>query len=274
MLKVLDDLNQSFLRDLGNVVDETEGLDDLLAINGGGVVVEELLVEIRGEGRVDNLVLLAEVRPGLQMLVVSDVSDGLHGKRSGNARLDRSHEVSLDAEHCSDELVDRALIGIARVCQVEDGLVFRLGSNQEERLDHIAHVDRVQTKALVPKALHRLLELLVDCSHDQTGRNTSLVAGAVHNRGANDVVLHSGGGYLLLGLQRGLGERSPRLELRLLIGWLLHSSNNVFTTLTWSVRALSTLQKRKRKKRALRNFFLGLSRPSMDAKRSLGNRSI
>lgn len=222
-LEITDDLNQQVNADLGNIVGETESLDDLLAINGSGVVVEELLVEVGGEGRVSDTVLLAEIRPGLQVLVVSNISDGLHGDGSSDGRLDGAHEVGLDAEHGSDKLVDRSLISVAGVSQVEDSLVLSLGGNQEDSLNNVTNVNGVQTQGLVPEALHSLIDLLVDGTHDETGGDSRLVARAIDDSGADNVVLDTRSSNLLLGLQGSLGQSGPGLDLGLLVGRFLYS---------------------------------------------------
>jgi len=216
-LEVGDNLVQEVDGDLGDVVDESEVLDDLLSVEGGGVVVEELLVEVRGEGRVDDAVLLAEIRPGLQVLLVGDISDGLHGQRGGERGLDGTHEVGLNAEERGDELVHGTLISIAGIAQVVNLLLGGLGGNEVQSLHHITDVHGVQAKTLVPKALHRLVELLVHSAHDQTGGNTSLVTRTIDDRGANNVVRHTRGNNLLLSLQRSLRQRSPGLQLGILL---------------------------------------------------------
>lgn len=208
---------------MGNIIDEAERLDDLLSINGGGVVVEELLVEVGGEGRIGDVVLLAEVRPGLQVLIVGNISDSLHGDRGSDGGLDGTHKVGLDAEHGGNKLVDGSLISIAGIAQVEDGLVVSLGGNQEDGLDNVTDVNSVQTQRLVPKALHSLIELLVDSSHDETGGDSRLVARTVDDGGADNVVLDTRGSDLLFGLQGSLGQSGPGLDLSLLIGRFLDS---------------------------------------------------
>jgi len=145
--EVLDDLNEVLLLHLGDLVGEAEGLGDLGAIDGKRVVVEELLVQVRGEGGVGDALGLAELRPRLKVLVVDVFRDRVqiqHGKVGD----DRALVAGLDAEDVAKEASDGLLVGVASVGEVVDLTLFPLLSDEPEGADHITHMHGVDFQIL------------------------------------------------------------------------------------------------------------------------------
>lgn len=81
---------------------------DLAAINRERVIVQQLLIQVGGQGRVGDAVSLAKLRPGLKMLVIDLLSHSLHVQLShvGNHRAE---EAGLDSEDALQKIVDGAL---------------------------------------------------------------------------------------------------------------------------------------------------------------------
>lgn len=240
LFEVADDLTEEINSDSGMIVGEAE-TSDLGAIDGVGVVVEEFFVEIRSERRIRNAVFLEEIRPGLQVVIVSSISDHLDGDGGDDAGLDGAHKVVLDAEELGDHARDRSLVAIAAIRQVVHFLFGRLGGHSVERLDDVTHVHSVQAETLIPEHFHLLVQLLIDGAHDQTRSHTLLVARAIDNSGTHNVVGHTRSSNSLLSAQRSLRQGGPGLDLRTFIRRLLYSTirPSICDALSLSVWCLS-----------------------------------
>lgn len=107
--EVLDHLLQQINGGLGVVVFEAQ-LGDGGAVESGGVVLQQLFVQVRRQRRVLNASSLGHVTPRLQVLVVGDFSDVLERHLGGNAGHDLTDEASLNAEDLFQHFVHLALI--------------------------------------------------------------------------------------------------------------------------------------------------------------------
>jgi len=118
-LEVTDDFSQELGSHLWVVILEAKS-DNLLSVNIEGSIVQQFFVEVGGQRSVLNLVVLAKLRPGLQVLVVlnkaskqylarsrevwkltltySGFSDSLHGNGGSQLGLEGSNVGGLNSE--------------------------------------------------------------------------------------------------------------------------------------------------------------------------------
>lgn len=206
---------------LGGLILEASGLNGA-AINGEGIVVEELGVEVGGEGGDGDASGVAHLTPGLEMLVVDILDDGLEAHGLGHCADEGAVEAGLDGEELLEDLVDLLLGGVVLVREVEERGRLDGGGAVPHGAHDISDVDGVVAEVAGPQEFHLLVEVLVHSGADDAGCDALDVAGAVHGRGTQDDEGKPCHGLeALLGLEVGLGLHGPGLELGVLLGRLL-----------------------------------------------------
>ena len=169
---------------------EPSGLDSG-TINVQVLVIQELLVNVGGEGGEIDLGFLEHVRPGLEMLLVNVCANSLHVHLLDSLGLHPSEERVLNTEERSNVLGDGLLCGVTRVSQVVDFTGFSVILQVPESAGNIVDVDGVQLQLSVPQKLHLLVVVLVDGTDDQTGHDVVEARRTVDEARTDDDVVES-----------------------------------------------------------------------------------
>ena len=163
-------------------------------LNGGSIdvkvlIIQQLLVDVGGEGGKIDLGLLEHVGPRLEMLLVNFCTHSLHVDLLDGLGLHPPEERVLDTEERGNVLGDGLLCGVTRVSQVVNVTGLSVVLQVPESTGDVVDMDGVQLQFSVPQKLHFLIVVLVDSTDDQTGHNVVEAARAVHEaRTDNDVV--------------------------------------------------------------------------------------
>jgi len=223
---VLHDLTKKILRDIRILIFETSGLD-CSTIDGEGVVVKKLGIEVRSKRSAGNTGSSAHLTPWLKVLIISLLNEALEVKTSSIADK-RTIETSGDAKDGLEDLVDLLLIGIVLISKVVKSASRNIDSAVPHGSGNITHVNSAKTKITRPHELHLLLQVLVNSSADETRSNTTHITRAINSRRTkNDKRKSSESPKVSLSLKVSLGKHGPWLSLVTLLGRLLACSINL-----------------------------------------------